>query len=117
MGNKVIVITLLFSAAASAMTAASEGEKSCISVTVDGSHTLPYDCLSQQLTPPALRENTNVNNTLNTLSARKARQPANTLGLYNHSATAVRMGSNFGHSAQAQRPVSPQIRSPLLSGR
>lgn len=117
MGKNAIVITQLLLLCVSTQTQAGEGEKSCISVTVDGQHTLPYACLSQQLTPPALQQKSSTDKSLNSLSARKAGLPANTLGLYNHSATSVRMGANFGHSAQAQRPTSGQITSPLLPGR
>ncbi|WP_342325163.1 hypothetical protein AAEY27_10315 [Kosakonia sp. BYX6] len=116
MRNRVIVITLLLTAVGSTMVAANEGEKSCVSVTVNGNRTLPYDCLSQRLLPPKMSEKTSENKGLNALSARQINQPANHLGLFNQSATAVRMGANFGHSAQSQRPSPAPISSPLLTG-
>lgn len=117
MGRNAIVITLLLTAVVSVQAQAAAEEKSCIAVTVNGQHQLPYDCLTQQLTPPAVAQNANAAKGLNTLSARQASQPGNKLGLYNHAATAVRMGANFGHSAQAQRPGAAPVASPLLPAR
>lgn len=117
MKRKVTVITLLLIAVSSAGAAENEENKSCVSVAVNGIRTVPYACLSQQLTPPEIRNKTNKNEVLEPLSVRRTRQPAHTLGLYNHSATSVRMGANFGHSALSQRPAMPQNYTPLLPAR
>jgi hypothetical protein len=93
---------------------APQQEKSCLSVEVHGVRTLPYDCLSQQLLPAAQRQRVTPQLPW---SARHAMQPSNELGLFNRSATAIRMGANFGQSAQAQRPPQPESYTPLLPAR
>ncbi|WP_370679404.1 hypothetical protein [Comamonas sp. GB3 AK4-5] len=111
----VIVATLFFAAYATAAVAQEKNEKSCIAIEVNGIRTLPYECLSAQLLPLALR--TPVVEGKAPGSARSVMRPSNELGLFNRSATAIRMGSNFGHSAQPQRPPLSTTYSPLVSTR
>ena len=110
MQSTMIVSTLFFAAYAGA--AAAQQQQSCISVEVNGARTLPYACLSEQLLPLAMRSKGGEAPVL--LSARNALRPSNELGVFNRSATAIRMGANFGYSAQAQRPLLLPAYVPLL---
>lgn len=117
MHRKTLIGILIFLVSASAFAAEEEDDKSCISVEVNGIRTLPYDCLSQQLLPPDVRAGTTQEHGLEPLSARSAMRPSNELGLFNRSATSIRMGSNFGRSATPQRPPQPSTYSPLAPSR
>lgn len=106
MQNTMVTAAWLWFAHAGAAVA----QPSCISVEVNGVRTLPYACLSEQLLPETMRNKTAEVPVV--LSARNAQRPANELGVFNRSATAIRMGTNFGHSAQAQRPPLPAFDVP-----
>ncbi|GGY04361.1 hypothetical protein [Paludibacterium paludis] len=112
--NRILIGAVLLCAVnGAALAEESEPAESCVAVVVDGVRTLPYECLSRQLTPPEALARAARTSRL-ALSARTAERPANELGLFNRSATAIRMGSNFGVSASAQRPPPPSDYSPLL---
>lgn len=76
---------------------------SCISAEVNGYKALSYDCLSQRLANPEGAEAARRNQAA--LQVPIERRPANQLGLATPAATGVRMGANFGHSVQPQRPA------------
>ena len=82
--------------------AAGPANEGCVNVEVNGYKALSYDCLSQQLANPqgaaAARRNQEAMNV-----PIEQRAP-NKLGLYNQSATRIRMGNTFGTSALPQRP-------------
>lgn len=117
MHRTIIIGILIFVVSKNAFPAEDQGEKSCISVVVNGIRTLPYDCLTQQLLPESARANPARERDLDPLSARTAMKPSNELGLFNRSGTSIRMGSNFGRSALPQRPPLPSSHSPLIPGR
>ncbi|HKS35047.1 MAG TPA: hypothetical protein VJS14_15080 [Enterobacteriaceae bacterium] len=117
MVNKVIAITLLFSAVSSLHAAEKPVEKSCVSVVVNGINTPSWECLSRQLQSPEQRDRISKNKQLAPLSERQASRPSNAIGLFNYSATSVRMGNHFGTSAAPQRPTAPPVHSPLLPAR
>ncbi|UZT80830.1 hypothetical protein OF113_12550 [Ectopseudomonas chengduensis] len=78
------------------------GNASCVDVEVNGYKVLSYECLSQQLANPngaaATRRNQDA------MNVPVHRRAPNQLGLFNQSATQIRMGNNFGRSASPQRP-------------
>ena len=97
-------LPLLIAALLLAGTAQAE-DKACVDVQVGQARALAYDCLSRQL------QNSNANKAaeLNRQAQQfdVTRQPPNRLGVFNQSATSVRMGNTFGTSAQPQRPATP----------
>lgn len=112
-----IIIALLLAAPVPAVATGGDGRQpACVTVEVDGIRTLPYDCLSRQLAPPAPRAGAAKREASEAPSARSAGRPSNQLGLFNRSATSIRMGSNFGRSALPQRPP-PSGPSPLIPRR
>ncbi|MDZ4190958.1 MAG: hypothetical protein U1D65_02990 [Pseudomonas sp.] len=78
------------------------GNDGCINVEVNGYKALSYECLSQQLVNPngaaATRKNQDA------MNVPVHRRAPNQLGLFNQSATQIRMGNNFGRSVSPQRP-------------
>lgn len=74
----------------------------CINTEVNGYQALSYECLSQQMTDPDSAARTRREQELD--SAAIVRRPPNQLGLYNQSATRIRLGTSFGNSVEAQRP-------------
>ncbi|MFL6611764.1 MAG: hypothetical protein ACJ8HF_26340 [Pseudomonas sp.] len=82
--------------------AAEPANEGCINVEVNGYKALSYECLSEQMANPkgtaAARKNQEA------LTVPIEQRAPNKLGLYNQSATRIRMGNTFGHSALPQRP-------------
>ena len=82
--------------------AAEPASDGCINVEVNGYKALSYQCLSQQMANPngaaAARKNQQA------LNVPIEQRAPNKLGLFNQSATRIRMGNTFGTSAQPQRP-------------
>ncbi|MGG6871146.1 UNVERIFIED_CONTAM: hypothetical protein P3C96_19815 [Pseudomonas aeruginosa] len=89
----------------------------CINTEVNGYQALSYECLSQQMTDPdsaarARREQGGIQLLFAARARREqeldsaaiVRRPPNQLGLYNQSATRIRLGTSFGNSVEAQRP-------------
>ncbi|ABR86824.1 TPA: hypothetical protein L6B08_22135 [Pseudomonas aeruginosa] len=74
----------------------------CISTKVNGYQALSYECLSQQMADPESAARARREQELD--SAAIVRRPPNQLGLYNQSATRIRLGTSFGNSVEAQRP-------------
>ena len=74
----------------------------CINTEVNGYQALSYECLSQQMTDPDSAARARREQELD--SAAIVRRPPNQLGLYNQSATRIRLGTSFGNSVEAQRP-------------
>lgn len=112
-----IAVALLLMSITNAIANETREDESCITVEVNGVRTLPYECLSRQLRSQESGISSRQNRHLETLSARTAARPPNELGLANRSATSIRMGSNFGISAQPQRPPAPVMQSPLSPAR
>ncbi|MDF5810093.1 hypothetical protein P4123_29200 [Pseudomonas aeruginosa] len=73
----------------------------CINTEVNGYQALSYECLSQQMADPTARPGPP-----RTGAGFRRHRPAsaNQLGLYNQSATRIRLGTSFGNSVEAQRP-------------
>ncbi len=82
--------------------AAEPANAGCINVEVNGYKALSYECLSQQMANPngaaAARKNQQA------MNVPIEQRAANKLGLFNQSATRIRMGNTFGNSVQPQRP-------------
>ncbi|UTH74476.1 hypothetical protein [Chromobacterium sp. IIBBL 290-4] len=116
MNRQLIGMALLCAASGAVSATESAPSESCVAVVVDGVRTLPYECLSRQLTPAGARPREAGAAEL-ARSAKTAERPANQLGLFNRSATAIRMGSNFGNAASPQRPPLPADYSPLVPAR
>ena len=74
----------------------------CINTEVNGYQALSYECLSQQMADPDSAARARREQELD--SAAIVRRPPNQLGLYNQSATRIRLGTSFGNSVEAQRP-------------
>lgn len=117
MYRSTVLFALLVGAHAAAWAADQAEDTTCISVEVNGVRTLPYECLSRQLASPQTTVSAEKLRDISPLSARNAARPTNELGLFNRSATSIRMGSNFGHSAMPQRPSSPPMQSPIIPAR
>lgn len=85
----------------------------CINTEVNGYQALSYECLSQQMADPDSAARARREQELD--SAAISWRPPNQLGLYNQSATRIRLGTSFGNSVEAQRPPQgdlPQVRAP-----
>jgi len=78
------------------------GSEGCINVEVNGYKALSYECLSQQLANPEGAEATRRNQ--EAMNVPVQRRAPNQLGLFNQSATQIRMGNTFGTSVTPQRP-------------
>ncbi|MDC3929300.1 hypothetical protein [Pseudomonas aeruginosa] len=74
----------------------------CINTEVNGYQALSYECLSRQMADPDSAARARREQELD--SAAIVRRPPNQLGLYNQSATRIRLGTSFGNSVEAQRP-------------
>lgn len=89
-----------------------EAAPSCVDVQVEGARSLSFDCLNQNLkdaaqdhgaAPPAV--------TAKDVTGSGA---PTTVGTFSHTATSIRMGNAFGHSAIPQRPPTPSFTSALV---
>lgn len=92
------------------------GAKSCVIEQADGSRALSYDCLNA-----GLQQNTEGEGAGNvpTLDARALTGRGNpeALGTFSYTATAIRMGKNFGKSVYPERPPATSYTSvPLPKG-
>lgn len=105
-----------FAQAASASSVSSAKQPLCVDAEVDGVRSLSYDCLSRQLKPAATPEDATAGGTsVDRKSAAEAlaTQPSNRVGTFNLSAERNRFGSNWGKSAQPQRPAPPVAVPPV----
>lgn len=84
---------------------------SCVDVQVQGARSLSFDCLNQQL-KDASQEHSDSAPTLSAKDAAGTGAPTTT-GTFSYTATAIRMGNSFGHSAIPQRPPAPSFTSAL----
>lgn len=73
----------------------------CVNAEVDGQRALSYDCLSQQLAPTMPVGGNSATNAAEGLAS----APSNQVGTFNYSAESIRFGSNWGKSAEPQRPA------------
>ncbi|WP_194791594.1 hypothetical protein [Pseudomonas sp. UFMG81] len=80
-------------------------DKACVDVQVGQARALAYDCLTRQLQNSDGQKAAQANRKAQQFDV--TRQPPNRLGLFNQSATSVRMGNTFGTSALPQRPGTP----------
>lgn len=110
-------IVLISMTCGSAIATEASDESACVTVEVNGVPALPYECLNRQLATPPRSAKAPNDRALEPMSARTAQRPPNELGVFNRSATSIRMGSNFGRSATPQRPPSPPVQSPLVPAR
>lgn len=85
--------------------AESESDQGCINVEVNGYKALSYECLSQQLANPEGTAATRHNQ--EAMNVPIHQRAPNQLGLFNQSATQIRMGNAFGNSVTPQRPQRP----------
>lgn len=83
---------------------ASEPERGCIDIEVNGQQVRDYDCLGNLLMPPADRA---ARPPAQLRSEEIAGRPSTALGLANPEATRQRMGNTFGKSTLPQRPPQP----------
>lgn len=101
---------------AQASSVSSARQTLCVDAEVDGVRSLSYDCLSRQLKPTATPEDATAGGTgVDRKSAAEAlaTQPSNRVGTFNLSAERNRFGSNWGKSAQPQRPAPPVAVPPV----
>jgi hypothetical protein len=71
-----------------------------------------YDCLNAELTALVARQH-NPQSVLRTVVSQSVPRTPTAQGLYNQTATRIRMGGNFGISVYPHRP-SPNTRNPLI---
>ncbi len=86
----------------------------CVSVEVNGQRAPALDCISDRLAQ-AVRGRGGAAQP--SLAEQAAGRPSNQLGMFNHAATANRMGNTFGTSVNAQRPPPPPAFMPALGPR
>lgn len=105
-----LCLTVLFSSlltlnsrAETAVHQTDKSDSNCINVEVNGYQALSYECLSQKLANPNGQKATERNQEAMNIPVYK-RAP-NQLGLFNQSATGIRMGNTFGTSVKPQRPA------------
>ncbi|MGA4475677.1 hypothetical protein ACPA2M_22145 [Ectopseudomonas chengduensis] len=96
------VIPLLMALPLLAQAAEPASKEGCINVEVNGYKALSYECLSQQLANP--EGNAAVRRNQEAMQVPVHQRPSNQMGLFNQSATQIRMGNNFGRSVTPQRP-------------
>jgi hypothetical protein len=104
--NILTVVGMALIASVAWSTSANAGDvakDSCISVRVGDYKTPSYDCLTQQMLGPENRAAAQKNHDAQVFDVSK-RAP-NQLGLFNQSATSIRMGNQFGVSVNPQRPT------------
>ncbi len=90
------------------------GAPSCVVETSGGEHTLSVECLNARL-----RDSHGTGEqSLAELKAVDAvgRGNPETVGTFSYTATAVRMGANFGHSVKPERPAAPGYAHPIAPG-
>lgn len=86
---------------------------SCVSVEVNGQRAPALDCLNERLARAVRPHNPDGETTSEAI----ANRPSNQLGMFNYSATSIRMGNTFGTSVNAQRPPTPVPFNPALGPR
>jgi hypothetical protein len=80
-----------------------DAASNCINVEVNGYQALSYECLSQKLANPNGKKATERNQ--EAMNVPLDKRPPNQLGLFNQSATGIRMGNTFGTAVKPQRPT------------
>jgi hypothetical protein len=95
-----LMASIAWPALANAEDAAKDG---CISVKVGDYRTPSYDCLSQQMLGADNSAAAQKNRQAQTFDV--SQRASNQLGLFNQSATSIRMGNQFGVSVHPQRPT------------
>jgi len=96
------ILTLLLSLPLLVQASEPDSKEGCINVEVNGYKALSYECLSQQLANPD--GNAAVRRNQEAMYVPVHQRPSNQMGLFNQSATQIRMGNNFGRSVMPQRP-------------
>ena len=89
-----------------------EANPSCVDVQVEGARSLSFECLNQTLKDAAQQQS----ETAPTVSAKDVTGTGapTTVGTFSYTATSIRMGNAFGHSAIPQRPPAPSFTSALV---
>jgi len=89
-----------------------EASPSCVDVQVEGAHSLSFECLNQSLKDAAQQQS----DTAPAVSAKDVTGSGapTTVGTFSYTATSIRMGNAFGHSAIPQRPPAPSFTSALV---
>jgi hypothetical protein len=85
---------------------------SCVDVQVQGERSLSFDCLNAKLKADA-EQPTDAPPTVTAKDSAGNGAP-NTVGTFSFTATSIRMGNSFGHSAIPQRPPAPSFSNALI---
>ena len=85
---------------------------SCVDVQVQDARSLSFDCLNQTL-KDAAQEHADTAPAVSAKDVTGSGAPT-TVGTFSYTATSIRMGNAFGHSATPQRPPAPSFTSALV---
>jgi len=89
-----------------------EAAAPCVAVQVEGARSLSFDCLNQELKDSAqTRQDTAPAVTAKDVTGTGA---PTAVGTFSFTATSIRMGNAFGHSAIPQRPPTPSFTSAFM---
>ena len=89
-----------------------EANPSCVDVQVEGARSLSFDCLNQEL-KDAAQDHADTAPAVSAKDVTGTGAPT-TVGTFSYTATSIRMGNAFGHSAIPQRPPAPSFTSALV---
>jgi hypothetical protein len=85
---------------------------SCVDVQVQDARSLSFDCLNQNL-KDAAQDHGPTAPAVTAKDVTGSGAPT-TVGTFSYTATSIRMGNAFGHSATPQRPPAPSFTSALV---
>jgi hypothetical protein len=85
---------------------------SCVDVQVQDARSLSFDCLNQNL-KDAAQDHAPTAPAVTAKDVTGSGAPT-TVGTFSYTATSMRMGNAFGHSATPQRPPAPSFTSALV---
>lgn len=88
-------------------------QQSCVDVEVEGERHPAFDCLNDQL--KAAAQAAAPTNPDTAIADAVGHGEPNKVGTFSYTGQSIRMGSNFGKSANPQRPVPPAYYNPPLS--
>jgi len=87
-------------------------QPSCVDVEVQGSRSLSFDCLNQQLRDVA-HQQTDAPPAVSAKDVVGTGAPT-AVGTFSYTGTSIRMGNAFGKSATSQRPPAPSFTTALV---